>query len=143
MRTAWLYGLNGRSFVTTILKHAREKDELRVVDDQYGSPTWTANLSCAMWALIRANAHGIVHAAGSGACTWCDFAREIVSLAGLETRVTAITSDELERPARRPANSTLDTTKLRGLTGFSFPDWRDSLKTFMGEMNEQGPTTSF
>jgi dTDP-4-dehydrorhamnose reductase len=137
VRTAWLYGVNGKNFVTTILKLAHSLPELTVVDDQRGSPTWTRDLGEAILALLKADAKGIVHAAGRGSCTWCDFAREIVKLAGLSTPVRAITSAELARPARRPANSALDCSRIEQLTAFRFPGWRDSLARFLDELGER------
>jgi dTDP-4-dehydrorhamnose reductase len=148
VRTAWLYGRNGRNFVTTIIEQARQKPELTVVDDQRGCPTWTRDLSRAIWELCKADARGIVHAAGRGSCSWYEFAVEIVRQAGLKTRVRPITSwewvagfaaarddaGEPKCPAVRPANSALDTSLLTRLTAFEFPRWQDSLARFLEEV---------
>jgi len=147
VRTARLYGRGGRNFVTTIINLAREKPELTVVDDQRGSPTWTRDLSRAIWELCNADARGIVHAAGGPSCSWYEFAVEIVRQAGLKTCVRPITSwewvagfvgvrddaGEPKYPAVRPANSALDTSLLSRLTGFEFPTWQDSLARFLEE----------
>ena len=133
VRTSWLYGAHGRNFVATMLRLSDEKDELTVVDDQRGSPTWTRDLSRAILALVDVDARGIVHACGRGECSWYEFACEIVKRAGSSTPVRPITSAEFDRPASRPANSALDTTKLHALTGFTFPAWQDSLAAFMEE----------
>ena len=133
VRTAWLYGKNGRNFVTTIRELARSRAELAVVNDQFGSPTWTRDLAQAILALVRTDAQGFVHAAGAGSCSWHDFASEIVRLSGLPTRVRPITSAALGRAAKRPANSVLDTTRLKQFTDFEFPRWQDSLAAFLRE----------
>jgi dTDP-4-dehydrorhamnose reductase len=147
VRTAWLYGANGRNFVAAIAGQARVKPELAVVLDQRGSPTWTRDLARAIWVLCKTPARGIVHAAGGPPCSWHEFAVEIVRELGLATPVRPITSGEWaarfaaarddagepRRPAPRPANSTLDTSLLRRLTGFVFPHRSDSLKRFLGE----------
>ena len=139
VHTAWLYGKNGKNFVTTIRDLARTKPELTVVNDQRGNPTWTRDLSRALWALMQTPAHGVVHAVGRGTCTWYDFACEIVKQSGLATPVKPVTSAEFKRPARRPANSALDTSKLTGLTGFEFPLWTDSLAAFLKELECGSP----
>jgi dTDP-4-dehydrorhamnose reductase len=120
--------------VTTIRELARSRPELAVVNDQRGSPTWTRDLAGAIWALMKTDARGIVHAAGRGACSWFEFASEIVKQSGLATRVRPITSSALGRSAKRPANSVLDTTRLKQLTGFEFPRWQDSLAGFLEEL---------
>jgi dTDP-4-dehydrorhamnose reductase len=133
VRTAWLYGANGRNFVTTIAEQAMRKADLAVVNDQRGSPTWTRDLSRAIWELCKVGARGIVHASGGPSCSWHEFAVEIVRQLGFEVRVRPITSAEMKRPATRPANSALDTALLRRLTGFEFPRWQDSLVRFLEE----------
>jgi dTDP-4-dehydrorhamnose reductase len=134
VRTAWLYGKNGRNFVTTIRELAHSRAELAVVNDQFGSPTWTRDLAEAILALCNTDARGIVHAAGAGSCSWCEFATEIVRQSGLATRVRPITSAALGRAAKRPANSVLDTARLKQFTGFEFPRWQDSLAGFLREL---------
>jgi len=138
VRTAWLYGEHGKNFVTTIRELARTKPELTVVNDQRGCPTWTRDLARALWALMNTDAHGIVHAVGRGTCTWYEFACEIVKLSALSTPVRPVPSAEFKRPARRPANSALDTSRLKGLTGFEFPLWQDSLAAFLAELDAAG-----
>jgi len=134
IRTSWLYGAAGRNFVTTIRKLAAEREELSVVDDQRGSPTWTCDLADAIVALLDTDARGIVHASGSGACTWYEFAVEIVRLSGFATAVKPIASTQMLRPARRPANSVLDTSRLAEVTAFRFPHWHDSLAAFLADI---------
>ena len=136
VRTAWLFGVAGKCFPKAILKQARAGKPLRVVDDQRGSPTHALDLAEAMWKLVEADAHGTFHAAGSGSCTWFEFAEEICRQSGLRVEIEPIESQELARPARRPANSVLDSSRLTELTGFAFPSWRQSLGIFLERLGE-------
>jgi dTDP-4-dehydrorhamnose reductase len=129
LRTAWLYG-RGKNFVETILRLAAERDELRVVDDQVGSPTSASDLASAIVALLAKPCAGVYHAVNSGTCSWYVFAREILALSGLERRVVPISSAELKRPAPRPANSVLDCSKLRSL-GITMRPWREALVDYL------------
>lgn len=134
VRTAWLYGRSGKNFVETIIKLAGERDRLTVVDDQRGSPTWTVHLAQGIAKLVDAGAKGIVQATNSGATTWYKFACKIVELAGIKgVRVDPITSDQLDRPAKRPMNSVLDVSKFALLTGAPMPPWEEALKQYMVE----------
>ena len=115
-RTSWLFSETGHNFVKTILAAAQERagtgKPLRVVDDQVGSPTYAGHLAAAVdEALRRGLGPGIYHLAGSGYCSWCELAGEVVDLAGLEVDVEPITTAEAGRPARRPAFSALDTER--------------------------------
>lgn len=131
VRTQWLYGLHGRNFVETMLKLATEKNELSVVDDQTGSPTWTVDLAKAIMALIDRDCRGIYHASNAGFCTWNDFSRAIFEEAGLTVKVNGMTTDQLNRPARRPLYSTLDCGKLEKDGGFTFQPWRKALQAYL------------
>ncbi len=115
-RTSWLFSETGHNFVKTILAAAQERtgtgEPLRVVDDQVGSPTYAGHLAAAVdEALRRGLGSGIYHLAGSGYCSWCELAGEVVDLAGLQVDVEPITTAEAGRPARRPAFSALDTER--------------------------------
>ena len=115
-RTSWLFSETGHNFVKTILAAAQERagtgKPLRVVDDQVGSPTYAGHLAAAVdEALRRGLGPGIYHLAGSGYCSWCELAGEVVDLAGLQVDVEPITTAEAGRPARRPAFSALDTER--------------------------------
>ena len=136
VRTQWLYGLHGKNFVETMLRLAVEKDEIAVVDDQVGSPTWTVDLSQAILALLKTGGRGIYHAANSGFCSWNEFARAIFEEAGLSVKVRGMTTDELNRPARRPLYSTLDCSKLEQDAGFRPQPWRSALKTYLQLRNK-------
>jgi phosphotransferase system enzyme I (PtsI) len=128
IRTAWLYGPNGRNFVDTILGAARQRGHLRVVNDQRGSPTFTGMLASVIWRLLDKGARGVFHVAGTGSCTWFDLARAALDLAGVEADVEPVTTDEFRRPARRPKNSVLDCTKAEKLVGDKLPVWQAGLK---------------
>jgi dTDP-4-dehydrorhamnose reductase len=131
VRTQWLYGINGKNFVETMLRLADEKDELSVVDDQIGSPTWTIDLSRAIIALIKKDCRGIYHAANAGFCSWNQFARAIFEETGKQVKVRPMSTSELNRPAVRPLYSTLDCNKLVNDTGFAPQPWRDALKAYL------------
>lgn len=136
VRTQWLYGLHGKNFVETMLRLAVVKDELAVVDDQIGSPTWTVDLAHAILALLKSGHRGIYHAANAGFCSWNEFAQAIFEEAGLSVKVNGMTTDELNRPARRPLYSTLDCSKLGQDTGFRPQAWRSALKTYLQLRNK-------
>jgi dTDP-4-dehydrorhamnose reductase len=131
VRTQWLYGLHGKNFVETMLRLGAEKDELTVVDDQIGSPTWTVDLARAIIALIDSGCRGIYHAANAEYCSWNDFARAIFEEAGLTVAVKPMTTTELNRPACRPLYSTLECGKLAADTGFQPQPWRSALRDYL------------
>src|SRR5215218_8870654 len=92
VRSSWLFGANGANFVGTMLRLGREREELRVVDDQVGSPTWTGHLALALLGIAAGGEHGIHHVAGGGECSWCGFAREIFRQASVDCEVRPITT---------------------------------------------------
>jgi dTDP-4-dehydrorhamnose reductase len=131
VRTQWLYGLHGKNFVETMLRLGAEKDELTVVDDQIGSPTWTVDLARAIIALIDNNCRGVYHAANAEYCSWNDFAKAIFAEAGASVTVKPMTTTELNRPAKRPLYSTLECSKLVEDTGFQPQTWRSALHEYL------------
>ena len=134
VRTAWLFGVHRMCFPRAILDKARRGENLEVVDDQRGSPTHTVDLAEAMWKLVGADAKGLFHAAGSGSCTWFEFAEEICRQAGLDVTIEPLDSEQANRAARRPANSVLDSSRLTEATGYEFPSWRQSLGIFLDRL---------
>jgi dTDP-4-dehydrorhamnose reductase len=132
LRTSWVFGVGGKCFPDTILRLAGSRDQLDVVNDQQGSPTYTVDLAHAIHQLIDARAEGIVHATNRGDCTWFEFAREIVREAGLSTRILPTTSDKFVRPAERPKYSVLSSASLDRLK-ITMPHWQDALRRYLRE----------
>ena len=137
VRTCGLYGHHSShgkgNFVETILRLAKERPELKIVSDQYCTPTSTANLACAIIELIRTDAYGLYNATNSGQCSWFEFASEIVRLARLSPKMTPITTADYGARARRPEYSVLECSKLTNLLGWSMPPWRDALSRYLSE----------
>ncbi len=131
VRTQWLYGLHGKNFVETMLRLGAEKDELTVVDDQIGSPTWTVDLAQAIIGLVDSGCRGIYHVANSEYCSWNEFAKAIFEEAALTVLVKPMTTTELNRPAQRPLYSTLECSKLTKDTGFQPQTWRAALQEYL------------
>ncbi len=131
-RTSWLFGTGGKCFPDTILKLAASRPALDVVNDQRGSPTYAVDLARAIIQLCRRNATGIVHATDSGNCTWFEFAQEIIRSTRLATTVRPVSSQQMARPAPRPAYSVLSPTRLRAL-GIEMPSWHDALLRYLEE----------
>lgn len=140
VRTCGLYGSAAPekgNFVKTMLRLAADRPELTVVDDQFCTPTSTADLAAAIVALIETDAYGLYHATNAGATTWCRFARAVLDQAGLETPVRAITTAEFGAPAPRPPYSVLDCGKLEGTTGLRMPGWEEALGRYFEETSGQ------
>lgn len=145
LRTSWVFSAHGQNFVKTMLRLASEREELRVVADQRGRPTAAADLADAMTrvaAMIQAGTSrwGTFHFAGAGATTWHEFAQVIVTEQALRTqrlpRVTPISTAEYPTPAKRPANSVLDTTRFEQTFGVAPRSWRDGLREALQELAE-------
>jgi dTDP-4-dehydrorhamnose reductase len=124
VRTAWVFGPHGKNFVDTMLRLGAERDELTVVDDQLGSPTYTGHLAAALVAIADARVHGVMHVAGGGQCTWWDLAVAIFERAGLSVKVNRGASADLGRPAPRPPYSVLGSTRSDAP---ALPAWQDGL----------------
>jgi len=131
-RTSWLFGTGGKCFPDTILKLAETRPALDVVDDQRGSPTYTVDLARAIISLCRAQASGIMHATNARDCSWFEFAREIVKGARLTTEVRPVSSQQMARPAPRPAYSVLSSKSLQHY-GIAMPTWQDALQRYLQE----------
>jgi dTDP-4-dehydrorhamnose reductase len=128
VRTAWLYGIDGPNFVATMLRLAGEREAVRVVDDQIGSPTWSGHLAPAIVGLLERGVGGLVHLTGAGFVSWNGFAREIFRQAEVDCRVEPATTAEMARPAPRPPWSAMESEREDVLP---MPDWRDGLAGYM------------
>jgi dTDP-4-dehydrorhamnose reductase len=128
VRSSWLFGPGGRNFVDTMLTLGRDRDELVVVDDQVGSPTFTGHLAEALVGLAAADERGVLHVTGGGSCSWYAFARAIFDRSGVDAELRPCSTDEFPRPARRPANSVL--ASERGAP--ALPAWQDGLDAYLG-----------
>jgi dTDP-4-dehydrorhamnose reductase len=133
VRTQWLYGPRGSHFPHTMQRLAKERDRLKVVSDQVGSPTSTLELAPALWDVLISGEPGVWHAACDGACSWYDLAVATIDASEIEgVEVEPCTTDEFPRPATRPAYSVLDCSKLERLRGKPMAAWKDALLTYLG-----------
>ncbi len=131
-RTAWLYGLDGRNFVDTMLRLGGERDAVQVVDDQIGSPTWSGHLAPAILGLLERDVSGLVHLTGAGSVSWNGFAREIFRQAEVSCNVEPASSEQMARPAPRPAWSVLESEREDVLP---MPPWQDGLAGYLAARN--------
>ena len=142
VRTSWLYSASGSNFVKTILRLCNEKDELQVVADQTGSPTWANDLARTVLMLIDQYHDGwikdkfrIYHYSNEGTCTWYEFAKEILKLKKLTNTIRPVETKDYPAKAPRPAYSVLDTTRIKNDLGIVIPDWEKSLRRCISEIN--------
>jgi len=129
-RTAWLFGAGGKNFVDTMLALAADRDEVRVVGDQVGSPTWTGFLAPALVELAEQRRGGVHHLAGGGQCSWAVLAEEALRVAGLDCAVLAVSTGEFPRPAPRPAWSVLGTERTDAIR---LAPWQDHVRSYLEE----------
>ena len=130
VRTAWLYGYNGKNFVKTMVRLCNERGGASVVNDQHGNPTNAADLSHHLLKIAACEEYGTYHCTGNGECTWYEFAAEIARLAGFEGAMKPCTSDEFPTPTKRPAYSSLDNMMLRVTVGDEMRHWKDALAAY-------------
>lgn len=130
VRTAWLYG-DGNNFVRTMLKLSETNEEVRVVSDQFGTPTSAMELARMIHFIEPTENYGVFHATCEGSCSWADFATEIFRMAGKDILVKYITTAEYPTPAKRPAYSVLDNYMLRLTTSYKMADWKEALAEYM------------
>ena len=145
VRTSWLYGPGGKNFVDTIIRLAKEREELRIVSDQVGTPTYTEDLTQAIFSLLALDCsqfspmppYGTYHFSNEGECTWYDFAKEIINQLkkqGVPLRVkevVPIRTKEYPMPAKRPAYSVLSKEKIKATTGLKIPGWKSALEKYL------------
>ncbi|WP_462315738.1 dTDP-4-dehydrorhamnose reductase [Methanobrevibacter sp.] len=131
IRTAWLYGLNGKNFPKTMLELAESHSEITVVYDEVGTPTYTPDLAYGISELIETDRYGIYHLTNSGSCSWCEFARYIFEVAGKDVNVIPVTASEFARPAPRPSYSVLDNRNWVE-NGFEpLRDYKEAIKEYI------------
>lgn len=135
VRIAWVFGVNGKNFIKTMLNLGKTHDHLTVVNDQTGSPTYTYDLARLLVDMIQTDKYGRYHATNEGLCTWYEFACEIFKQAGMDVSVAQVSSDEYPAKAKRPSNSRMDKSKLTA-NGFQpLPTWQDALSRYLKEID--------
>ncbi|MEI8198939.1 MAG: dTDP-4-dehydrorhamnose reductase [Eubacteriales bacterium] len=135
VRTAWVFGINGNNFVKTMIRLGKERDELNVVADQFGSPTFSADLAVLLCDMIVTSRYGIYHATNEGFCSWYDFASAIMKEAGLSAKVLPVTSEQYPSKAVRPKNSRLSKKSLDDAGFNRLPTWQDALKRYVAQLH--------
>ena len=137
VRISWVFGINGNNFIKTMLRLSETRDELNVVGDQYGSPTYTFDLARLLIDMVQTDRYGVYHASNEGFCTWADFATEIFKLSNREVKVNAISTEEYPTRAVRPKNSRMSKEKLIS-NGFEpLPEWQDALSRYLSELFQE------
>ena len=134
LRTAWLYG-DGKNFAKTMLRLAETNDVVKVVGDQFGTPTSAYELTKGIDSLLFTDNYGLFHATCEGSCNWAEFAAEIFRLAGKDTKVQPITTAEYNAPANRPAHSVLENYMFKMTNGYMFADWHDAIEKYLKELD--------
>ncbi len=136
VRIAWVFGINGKNFVKTMLKLAENHDTIRVVNDQFGSPTYTYDLARLLVDMVLTDKYGVYHATNQGICSWYDFACAIFKEAGVSVNVVPVTTAEYGAKAKRPANSRMNQDKLTQMGFEKLPSWQDALKRYVRTLSE-------
>ncbi len=137
VRIAWVFGINGKNFVKTMLRLAQTRDTLTVVNDQFGSPTYTYDLAKLLVDMVQTEKYGIYHATNEGICTWHEFACAIFRTAGLQMNVLPVTSAEYAAKAKRPFNSRMSKEKLTEMGFEKLPPWQDALERYVEALRDQ------
>ena len=134
VRIAWVFGVNGKNFIKTMLNLGKTRDHLTVVADQVGSPTYTYDLARLLVDMIETDRYGRYHATNEGLCSWYEFACEIFKQAGMNVTVSPVTSDQYPAKAKRPMNSRMDKSKLDEMGFKRLPSWQDALGRYLKEI---------
>ncbi len=134
VRIAWVFGINGKNFVKTMLNLAQTRDTLTVVNDQFGSPTYTYDLAKLLVDMVQTEEYGIYHATNEGICSWYEFACAIFEEAGIAMNVLPVSSAEYAAKAKRPSNSRMSKDKLEEKGFNRLPHWQDALKRYLTEL---------
>lgn len=136
VRIAWVFGINGKNFVKTMLNLAKTHDTIRVVNDQFGSPTYTYDLARLLVDMVLTDKYGIYHATNEGTCSWYEFACAIFREAGISVNVVPVTTAEYAAKAKRPANSRMDNSRLTENGFEKLPAWQDALARYVALLKE-------
>ena len=131
VRIAWVFGVNGKNFIKTMLKLGENNKTIKVVNDQVGSPTYTYDLARLLVDMIETDKYGRYHATNEGICTWYEFAKEIFRQAGMNVEVLPVTSEEFPAKAKRPHNSRISKDKLDEAGFDRLPAWQDALSRYL------------
>ena len=131
VRIAWVFGVNGKNFIKTMLNLGKTRDHLTVVNDQFGSPTYTYDLAKLLVDMVLTDKYGFYHATNEGICTWYEFACEIFRQAGLNVKVDPVTADQYPAKAKRPSNSRMSKEKLTENGFEKLPTWQDALSRYL------------
>ena len=131
VRISWVFGINGNNFVKTMLRLGAEKEEISVVADQFGAPTYTADLAPLLYDMIRTEKYGVYQATNEGICSWAEFAEEIFKVAKINCKVNYINTEEYLTKAKRPKNSRLSKVSLDNGGFKHLPAWQDAVKRFI------------
>lgn len=136
VRISWVFGINGKNFVKTMLNLADKNKKLRIVDDQIGSPTYTADLASLLCDMVETDKYGFYHATNEGFCSWADFAEEIFKQAGKKVEIEKIATADYPTPAKRPFNSRLSKKTLDDAGFKRLPIWESAVERFLAELKK-------
>ncbi|MBQ7580227.1 MAG: dTDP-4-dehydrorhamnose reductase [Clostridia bacterium] len=136
VRTSWVFGKNGGNFVRTMMRVGSQNEEVRVVADQIGSPTYTYDLSKLLCDMIMTEKYGVYHATNEGVCSWAEFCEEIFSFASIKSKVNHITTEQYPTKAKRPKNSRLSKSCLDRAGFKRLPPWQNALERYLKEIEE-------
>ncbi|MEI7884123.1 MAG: dTDP-4-dehydrorhamnose reductase [Clostridia bacterium] len=134
VRTSWVFGSNGNNFVKTMLRLGKEKSEIAVVDDQFGSPTYTYDLAELLAEMIATEKYGIYHATNEGYCSWYEFAKEIFKQAGMKVKINPVKTEEYPTEAKRPRNSRINRINLDRAGFGRMEPWEEALLKYFNEL---------
>lgn len=137
VRISWVFGINGNNFVKTMLRLGETRNELNVVGDQFGSPTYTSDLAKLIIDMVKTNKYGIYHASNEGFCSWADFAQEIFRQADIKVKVNSISTEEYPTRAVRPKNSRMSKQKLIDNGFHPLPKWQDAVKSYLKQLKQE------
>ncbi len=137
VRISWVFGINGKNFIRTMLRLSSSGKGLRVVDDQVGSPTYTRDLAVLVADMISTDRYGTYHAHNGGECSWYELAMFVFDTADVHPAVEPVTTDEFPSKAVRPNNSRMDTSSLTDAGFRELPDWKDAVRRYLKELEEQ------